>query len=193
MIRDILKSFTKQRTAMAAGYDALDHVRAEIAEKVREIEVLRSAPRPVAEALSLFDAWADEAATAAIDRLPIHRLLDSRNPAPSLETEILRMPGEITPNTRPDVEMLVGILFFVGRDRLREVIAGQLGDLVAGREALKSDERAERISAAQAELLHLHLVEEQLVRQMQESGLSVSRRADAPAIALLADDASLPG
>lgn len=192
MIRDILKGFGRQRAALTSAFDALDEIRAQIAAKADEIETLRSAPRPVAEALALFDLWADGAATRAIDRLPLRRLLDSRNPAPSLETEILRAPGEITPNSRPDTEMLMGLLFLAGREKLREVIKGQLSDLTRGRETLTDPERAERIAHAMADLRALEMTEEAVIRRMVDAGITVQRRANAPAIALLADDASLP-
>lgn len=192
MISSILKTFSKQRTALTSAFDALDEIRAQIGAKTTEIETLRSAPRPVAEALSLFDAWADDSATHAIDRLPLRRLLDSRNPAPSLETEILRAPGEVTPNSRPDTEMLMGLLFLAGREKLREVIEGQLSDLVQGRETLDPEERATRIAQATADLRHLHLLEERMIREMQHAGVAVQRRAAATGLALLADDGSLP-
>lgn len=192
MIRDILKSFSQQRNALAAGYDALDGTRAEIAEKVREIEVLRSAPRPVADALEAFDEWCDRIATAAVDRISPDHFLEPTNTG-EIRLPRYHAPGGTAPDLSVATEILLGLLVLTGRNKLREVIAGQLGDLVAGRETLSPVERAERISAAQAELLYLHLVEEQRVRQMQESGLSVSRRADAPALALLACDASLSG
>jgi hypothetical protein len=109
-----------------------------------------------------------------------------------LHVDVLRAPGEVTPNSRPDVEMLTGLLFLAGRDRLRAVIQGQLSDLTRDRETLDAEQRAARIASAQADLMHLHLVAERLVRTMLDSGLSVTRRADVPALALLASDAALP-
>lgn len=140
----------------------------------------------------LFDRWADDAATAAIDRLPLRRLLDNHVSAPNLHVDVLRAPGQVTPNSRPDVEMLTGLLFLAGRDKLRTIIAGQLADLIAGRETFDAEQRAERIKQAEADLLHLNLVEEKLIRTMMDSGLAVTRRPDASALALLAADASLP-
>lgn len=192
MIRDILKTFSKQRTALTSAFDALDEIRAQIGAKTTEIESLRSAPRPVDEALQLLDMWIDAASTAAIDRLPLRRLLDSRNTAPDLYPEILRAPGEVTPNSRPDTEMLTALLFLAGREKLREVIEGQLSDLTRGRETLTDPERAERIAQARADLRALELAEESLVRRMVDAGIAVQRRSDAAGIALLAADASLP-
>lgn len=192
MIRDILKTFSKQRTALTSAFDALDEIRAAICAKTTEIETLRSAPRPVDEALQLLDFWIDAASTAAIDRLPLRRLLDSRNTAPDLHPEILRAPGEVTPNCRPDTEMLTALLFLAGREKLREVIEGQLSDLTRGRETLTDPERAERIAQAQADLHGLEMAEEAIIRQTERAGLTVSRRADAAALILLAADASLP-
>jgi hypothetical protein len=191
-LASLLKSFSKQRTALASTFDALDEIRAEIDAKSNEIESLRTAPRPVADALSAFDTWCDATATSAIDRVSLYHMLQPKYDG-GLRLPSYRARGEAAPNLTGATEILLGLVVLVGRDKLREIVSGQLSDLVQGRETLTAEERAARIAAAEADLLHLHLAEEKLVRAMTDGGLSVTRRADAPALALLADDTALPG
>jgi hypothetical protein len=190
-LASLLKSFSKQRTALAASFDALDQVRAEIGAKSNEIESLRTAPRPVADALSAFDMWCDATDTSAIDRVSLYHMLQPKHDG-GLRLPSYRAPGETTPDLTAATEILLGLVVLTGRDKLRAVIEGQLADLAAGRETLDAEQRTERIASAEADLLHLQLVEEAIVRQMQNAGLAVVRRVDATALALLADDASLP-
>lgn len=192
MIKDLLKGFTKHRTAMASAFDSLDRVRTEIDAKVQEIESLRTAPRPVADALAAFDMWCDATATSAIDRVSLYHMLQPKHDG-GLRLPSYRAPGETTPDLTAATEILLGLVALTGRDKLREIVSGQLSDLVQGRETLTAEERAARIAAAEADLLHLQLVEEVIIRQMLNAGLAVVRRVDATALALLADDASLPG
>lgn len=192
MLGAILKTFGRQHEAVASSFDSLDGLRAEIAAKAAEIEAIRTAPQPVADAMAAFDEWMSSAATTAIDRLNIHHLTHASPVSPGLRLPVFVPAGSPVSESRGATETLLGLLVLTGRDRLREVIEGQLHDLVAGRETLAAAQRAERIEQAEADLLHLHLSEELLVREMQHAGLTVHRRRDAPAIALLADDSVLP-
>lgn len=192
MIRDVLKAFGRNRAALTSTFDALDQIRAQIDAKGDEIEALRTAPRPVSDAIAAFDQWADRVATAAVDRAGISYMLGPEGKG-DIRLPSYRAPGETTPNLTGSVEVLLGLLILTGRDKLRAVIEGQLADLAAGRETLDAEQRIERIASAEADLRGLHLVEEKLVRTMLDSGLSVTRRADVPPLVLLAADASLPG
>lgn len=192
MIGGILKSFTKHRTALASAFDSLDEIRSQIDAKAQEVENLRNAPRPVADALIAFDAWCDATATSAIDRVSLYHMLQPKHDG-GLRLPSYRAPGETTPDLTSATEILLGLLILTGRDKLRAVIQGQLLDLTRDRETLDAEQRAARIAAAEADLLHLQLVEEVIIRQMQNAGLAVVRRVDAPALALLADDTALPG
>lgn len=190
MLANVMKAFSKQRATVATAHDTLEAVRAEIAGKAREIENLRAAPQTLAAALNAFDAWADQAATAAIDRLPIRRLLEPSASARGLAIETVMAAG--VPFHQPAIEMLTGLLFLAGRERLRTIVADQLGDLMRGRAGLTPEQRAAQIEKAEGELFDLHLLEEAIVRQSEAAGLTVTRRRDAPAVALLADDRALP-
>lgn len=192
MFRNFLESFGRQREAVASSFDSLDGLRAEIAAKAAEIEAIRTAPQPVADALAAFDLWCDQAATAAVDRLNLHHLIHASPVSPGLRLPVYVPKGSPVSEGRGATETLLGLVVLTGRDRLREVIAGQLRDLVAGRETLTANQRTERVTQSQADLMHLCLIEETLVREMERAGLAVHRRRDAPAIALLADDSALP-
>lgn len=191
-LASLLKSFSKQRTALSSAFDSLDEIRAEIDAKSNEIESLRTAPRPVADALSAFDTWCDATATSAIDRVSLYHMLQPKHDG-GLRLPSYRARGEAAPNLTGATEILLGLVVLTGRDRLRAVIAGQLDDLVQGRETLTAEERAARIASAEGDLRGLEMAEEAIVRQMERAGLTVSRRADATALILLAADASLPG
>ncbi|RID91617.1 hypothetical protein D2N39_13045 [Gemmobacter lutimaris] len=190
-LSNFMKSFSKQRTVLASTFDALDEIRAQIDAKGDEIEALRTAPRPVSDAIAAFDQWADRVATAAVDRAGISYMLGPEGRG-DIRLPSYRAPGETTPNLTGSVEVLLGLLILTGRDKLRAVIEGQLADLAAGRETLDAEQRIERIASAEGDLRGLEMAEETIVRQMQNAGLAVVRRVDATALALLADDASLP-
>jgi len=187
MIGNILKGIGKARSVTAASLDALDALREAIAERRQELAVLQRAPLPVSEALRRFDAWADQAATAAVDGLDLGRLLD-----PQAQGD-LRLPlgprsGDTLPDTRPAVEALFGLIALACRDQLRQTIAGQLGDLVHDRETLTDGERRARIAEVEAQIKQAEALEERAVRELEGAGVAVARRADAdPAIVLLAD------
>ncbi len=190
MLGDLLKSFGRQRAAAASTHDALEAVRIEIAKKAREIETIRMAPQTREAALTAFDAWADQAATKAVDRLPIGRLLEAQASARGLHIDTVMAGAQ--PIHQPALEMLTGLIFLGCRDRLREIVSDQIDDLLGGRQGLTPDQRAAQIALAEAELHSLCLAEERLVREMEGSGLAVIRRRDAPAYALLAAAVALP-
>lgn len=188
---DLLKSFRRQRAALAGTLDGLDSLRAEIAAKKREIVQVERAPRPADEALAAFDTWCDQIATSAVDRLGVSYLAQPNNSG-ALRLPIVRLAGEHAPDLTGAADVLLGLIVLTSRDELRDVIRGQIEDLTGGRETLGEDARGERVEALRAEILHLELAEEAVVRQLEEAGLPVSRRADAPALALLASDDALP-
>jgi hypothetical protein len=189
---DALKIFKKNRSAVSGAVNALEDLRSQIDRTKRDIAATARAPRPVGDALAAFDAWADAAATAAVDRTGLERLVQPGNSG-ALRLPIVRLPGEAAPDLTEAVEILLGLLVLTSRDKLRDVIAGQVGDLVQGNETLSSAERAVRIESLQSEMRQLEFAEEKIVRELESAGLPVARRADAPALALLAADAALPG
>ncbi|WP_103255589.1 hypothetical protein [Tabrizicola aquatica] len=190
MIGGILKSLGKARTATAEGLDALDGLREAIAQKRMEITALHRAPLPIAAALARFDAWADQHATVAIDSLGIDRLLDP-SAMRGIELPIGPISANAGPDTRPAVDALLGLVLLVARDQVRKTLAGQLSDLTAGKETLTDAERARLIGEVEAQLRQAEAMEETAVRSLEESGVAVSRRADADPSIVLATNSAL--
>lgn len=189
---DAMKIFRRQRAALAGTLDGLDALRAEISAKRSEITRTMRAPRPVEDALAAFDAYADAASTLAVDRVGVEYLAQPGNSG-GLRLPIVRMPGQAAPDLTDAVETVLGLLLLASRDTIRGVIEGQLRDLAEGRETLAQDAREDRLATLDGELRALEMAEEAMVRQLEAAGLPVSRRPDAPALALLASSASLPG
>ncbi len=181
-MRDFLKIFQNSRTATTSALQVVDQIRAAISAKKEEIAALQRAPRPVAEAMRLFDTWADHEATKAVDSLRIDVLLDSRVATPGL-----RLP-QTGANAAPAVEALLGLILLTCRSQVRAVIQGQISDMLDGREALTNAERATRLTRAQADLAEAERTEEAAIRSLEAVGVTIARRADASPAAVLASD-----
>ena len=188
-----LTRLTAGRAAIADAFAELERLREATAAVKARIAELERAPRPVSEALDAFDAWADAAATSAIDAVRVDLLVDPSSQAAGLRLPVVLAAGQVVPNAEAAVSALLGLLALVGRAELRRVIEGQLMDLTDGRQTLGAAERQKKIERAQADLLTAELAEESAIRQMEAIGLDVLRRPDADPRALLASDASLPG
>lgn len=191
MLKNLMKNLTASRSATSESLGALDGLRESIAAKQQEITSLHRAPLPVQDALKVFDTWADSAATRAIDSLSIARLIDPSAQAAGLRLPIVTLPGQPVPNSQPAAEALLGLIMLACRPQLRQVIAGQLADLLVGREPLTDHERARRIGEAERQLRQALALEEIAVRQLEEAGVQVARRADADPASVLASDAHL--
>jgi len=139
------------------------------------------------------DQWLDRALTDAIGALRPGRLLVEGGDA-GLDLPILLARHEtfaVKDATRA-TEVLLGLVAGLNRDKFVEIIAGQVSDLVAGRETMTSQTRAKKLAAAEAAALAAELAEERVIRSLEALGLDVARRPDADASALLAADACLP-
>lgn len=174
-MKSFFMALTASRSATAESLDALEDLRGAIAAKKLQITQIERSPLPVQDALKRFDLWAERLATEAVDALDVARLAD-----PSARDGGLRVPGSSAPQT------LFGLVLLVSREAVRNTLAGQLGDLLADREALTDAERARRVEEAETQLKQAEAMEEVAVRSLEEAGIAVSRRADAdPAIILL--------
>lgn len=192
MIRDLLKSLRGKLDETGAALRTVEELRETIEGKRREIEAIEVAPQTMAEAMAAFDAWCDRAAQEAVDALPIRRLLDPVAARAGLTVQPIARSADATPDASPIAQAALGMVFLTCRDTLREVIEGQVADLLGGRDAISADERAARTDRARAELLALELAEEAAIRAMEAAGITIARRGDADPRALLAADASLP-
>jgi hypothetical protein len=187
-MRDFLKILQTSRTATTSALQVVDQIRAAISAKKEEIAALQRAPRPVAEAMRLFDAWADHEATKAVDALRIDVLLDSSVATPGLRLPMTGIPQQTGANAAPAAEALLGLILLTCRNQVRAVIQGQLSDMLDGREALTNAERATRLTRAQADLAEAERTEEAAIRSLEAVGVTIARRADASPAAVLASD-----
>ncbi len=184
-MRDFLKILQTSRTATTSALQVVDQIRAAISAKKEEIAALQRAPRPVAEAMALFDKWADHEATKAVDALRVDLLLDSSVATPGLR---LPMTGVPEANSGPAAGALLGLILLTCRNQVRAVIQGQLSDILDGREALTNAERATRLARATADLAEAERTEEAAIRSLEAVGVTIARRADASPAAVLASD-----
>lgn len=192
MIRDRLKSLRGKLDETGAALRKVEELREAIEDKLQEIEAIEVAPQTMAEAMAAFDAWCDRAAHEAVDSLSIRRLLHPAATREGLTIQPTARSINATPDASHIAQTALGLVFLTCRDTLRDVIEGQLADLLGRREALSADERAARTDRARAELLEMELVEEAAIRAMEAAGIPLARRGDADPRALMAADASLP-
>lgn len=202
MIGNIIAALRGQREAASGALDAIEVVREQIAAAKAEVERITLAPQPIEAALEALDAWMESQATAAVDALPVARLLDPVGARRGLDREpvVIRRHaagdggGHVSVELGPEVDVLRGLLFTspTVRAEIRATIEGQLNDRLRGREAMTPETRAKKLARAQQTLFDFELTEEAAVRALESAGLSVLRRADADPRALLASDASLP-
>jgi len=184
-----MKSLTASR---ADALDGLDLLREQIAAATAEIARIEAAPQPVADALKAFDAWAGRVATDGVDALRLGRLL---RPETASGFELPRHPVRSGDGVVFDygaaTDALLGLLIATSLPALRKIVAAQLEDLTAGREPMTPAARAKRLDQAAGALLELEMQEEAAIRQMENVGIEISRRADADPMVLLATDKSL--
>lgn len=185
---NILKAMTSARAATEDALRVLDALREAVAAKRQEISAIQSAPVTVDMALAAFDRWAAQTATDAVDRLGVNYLLHPSHKSGALTLPVAGLPGGGRDAT-PAAETLLGLVLLTGRVQVRQVIEGQLRDLLAGREAMTDSTRAKKLKQAEDELFEAGCSEEALIRTLEQAGVAVHRRADAdPAVVLLHDD-----
>lgn len=169
----------------------VDESREQIAVLRSERETVARAPRPLAETLTLLDAHLDVIATQAVDGFHLGGLLRRD------QSVALRLPFRFDAETRSvdttgAVNAMLGLLVATCRPALRQIIEGQLSDLLQDRPALTDQEQAARLSELDRQILTTELHEERCIRQLEAAGLPVLRRPDAAPLALLAADTALP-
>lgn len=181
---EMLKNLTKNRAAAMSLHDLLDQAREAMADaKARRIAI-EGAPQDLDAALASFDAWMDQAATDAVDRLGVGYALDPDWRGPKLPVILNGGHRDATPAT----EILLGLIALTGRDTLRRVVRGQIEDRMGGEAGMTASTRTKKAAEAMSDILQAEFMEERIVRTMEAAGVSVSRRADADPRALLADE-----
>ena len=171
--------------------DAVDQHRERIARLTAEREAIAHAPRPISETLSLLDDHLDALATSGVDALRLGRLT-SRGAAISLDLpfHIDRATGAVDGSHAS--RALLGLLVATNRAAFRQIVEGQLTDLMRDRSAMTDAEQVARLAEVDAERTAVELREESAIRQLERSGLPVLRRPDASPVALLVADDALP-
>lgn len=190
MLAGLIRGLSRRPVLSADALGDLEEIRELIAGQRGIISEIIAAPRPVEDAMADLDVWLDQAATTAVDQL---RLGGKLRPGASaaLELPMFRAPGQVVADALPAVQVVLGLLVAANRPAFSDLIRGQLEDLADGHETLDDDARAERLAAAEAELLRLELAEEGHVRDLEAAGITTARRPDADPRALLASDAAL--
>jgi len=173
--------------------EAVDDCREQIAGLRSERARVAAAPRPASEILADIDEALDGLATAAIDRLQLHRLIGRKAPA---EIRVPLAPGrdlaEQYVNTEVAARTLFGLIIAAAREPLRAVLAGQIEDRLDGRECLTDTEIEARVSEIDRLILAAELSEEAATRTLEAAGIEVQRRGDADPLVVLAADDALP-
>lgn len=188
MIVDLLKGLTKTKASALTLHDLLDQSQEAVSEAKARHEAIAAAPQDLEAALSNFDNWMDQAATDAVDRLGIGYALDPAWRGPKLPIILNDGHRDATLAT----QILLGLIALTGRETLRSVVKGQIEDRMGGQPGMTASTRAKRLAEAEVDVLAAELMEERIVREMEQAGIAVSRRPDADPRALLASDDSLP-
>ena len=194
-ISAILKTLTATRTATAEALRVIDQLREEISSVKDEIATLEAAPQPVATALAAFDAWAARTAAVGLSAMPFGIFLDpaEANIGPALPHHTIRVGDGIVRDYDHATRALLGLLLASNLPAMRMLVAEQLATAVDGMETVTPEARAKKLKAAAARLLEAEMAEESAIRQLERAGVSIDRRPDASALALLASDDALPG
>lgn len=169
----------------------VDESREQIATLRAERQTVLHAPRPLAEILAALDDWLDDAATNSVDRLRLGQLTRRDMPAGiQLPFSVDRQTAAIDASAACNV--LLGLVIAVARPTLRQIIEGQLADMVAARPGLTDAEQAARLAELDRQILTTELTEEHCIRALEAAGVPILRRPDAAPMALLATDGALP-
>lgn len=190
MLGNLIRGLGRRPALSADAFGDLEEIREHIVAQKRAASEIAGAPRPVEDAMCEIDTWLDQAATTAVDQLRLGRMLRPGAGA-ALELPAFRAPGQVVADALPAVQVVLGLLIATNRAAFSDLVRGQLEDLADGRETLDDDARAERLAAAEAELLRLELAEEGVIRDLEAAGIATARRPDADPRALLAADAAL--
>lgn len=192
---NLLKKLAGTRSAVTSALDELDVIRSRNADLQADLRRISSAPLPVAQALEFFDQWAERISAEALTSLRPEKLLEAKSGPAGLALPFvtIRLPDG-TPERieKTAIETSFGLMVGVCLPALRSQVEERLETAMAGRQPLTMAERAEQIAKVEAELFAGEMMEEAIVRSVEQAGLDVQRRADASPAAVLASDASLP-
>ena len=111
---------------------------------------------------------------------------------PALIAALIEAGIRLSQSGNPSVEVanLFGLLILTGRDKIRDVIAGQIEDMLAVRPGMVDANRQARLAEIDAEILNAEMSEESAIRRLERQGVSIARRSDlSPLVALAADHA----
>ena len=191
---DALKRLVAGRDAVADTFRVIDALRESVADAKARLARIEAAPVPPAEALAALSDWIDATATRGVDRLGLSHFLEAGRAAQGirLPVTLTRTEGGPVPDTSGAVEALLALILATSRDKVLDLVRGQLSDLAEGRDVIPAAERHARIEAARADVLEAELAEEAACRALERLGIEVARRADLDPRAALASDASLP-
>lgn len=186
------KIFARSRAAVADAHSAIADLREQIAAiKARVVDIER-APQNIEAAMAAFDSWVDRIGTAALDDLRLELASEASWTGPRLPIAIVKHDGFAVRDSVYALEMLFGLVALTSREALRKIVMEQLADRMGDERGLSAEERATALASAHADLLAAELMEEGLIRAMDEAGSSVARRGDVPGAVLLAADSVLP-
>lgn len=171
---------------------ALAKERSLAANLIGESKAVATAPAPRAEAVAEVDRQLDRIASAA--DVGAGRFATSGGPGPLSKLflppklQVLPGGGGLESSGRDYATVLQSVMVALNRDRIVEMIAGELDQFYAANaEGLPADERARRLVELDAELLACEKREEALVRELEAEGQAVSRRADIVNLGVLVD------
>ncbi|TLG75158.1 hypothetical protein [Methylocystis sp. B8] len=91
-----------------------------------------------------------------------------------------------------DVSDAIGLVAWLFKDQLIAALDGALADVADDASALTADERRRRVADAKKQLLEAERIEEALIEQARQSGLTIGRRHDADPRAILQLSDSAP-
>lgn len=191
---DAIKRLMAGRDAVAQTFAVVDQLRESVAEAKTRLARIEAAPVPPTEALAALADWIDAKATNGIDRLGLGHMLEPGRAVQGIRLPFMltRTEGGPVPDTSQAVEVLLALILATSRDKVLDLVRGQLSDIAEGRDVIPTAERAARIEAARADVLSAELNEESACRALERLGIEVARRADLDPRAALAADDSLP-
>lgn len=166
--------------------DGIDTCREQIAVLKDDRRALLASPRPMAEVVEAFDRWSEGVVADSIDGLELAHLMQrvGRN---GLRLSVTRDPAI-------EADRLLGLMLAANKAAIRKLILGELSQIAeAMPDALTDDQLAVRIEELDTAILSAELAEEAAIRALEKAGITVQRRAHAHPLAVLADDAALPG
>lgn len=166
-------AFAAHRKAARAAVDAIEAARVAVYRLRDQRAHVEAAALPQADALAALDAGLDAMAEQARRSLSVTSL-----------TRPAGRPSLTLPNAASD---LLPLIVAVCRTEMRKIVAEKIAAAYRpGSPSLTREQRDQRLAEIDAQLLAAEMHEERLIRQAEAVGLTLDRRADADARAVLA-------